>query len=495
MGSTSKDATLYLLNAIWNSGSWPAVWREGNVIPIKKSGGNASRIEDHRPITLTCALSKILERILHSRLSSWAESRLLLAEEQAGFRKGRSTLDQLFTLNEIISMRKDTGKLTFCAFLDVRSAYDTVWRNGLLYRLHECGVSGRMFTLIKSMLALTVRRVVIQGSNSSNFSPQLGLPQGAVLSPLLYALFVNPLAVNLNALNLGVEVYERRVSVLLYADDLVLLADNAEDLQRMLNCAAEFAKKWRFSFNPKPTKSEVVVIPLPVEHNFRFNLSNASLPVSGRYKYLGLQVGDDESLAAHVDKIVGNAKARMRVLWYASRGRAPLRIDTALHLFRTMVQPILEYAGGIWSPFCSSRMLTALDSVQIKFGKLLLRLPNSTAHAYVMRELSLQPMQKRLLKLQLYFFSHLANLSSQRLAGYIFQRRCAQVDQDVAQFGWCQAIKSTIISKPSIANAWRLRKTQNNWRALVNALVERESKADLDSKCRSMTSLSTCSML
>jgi Reverse transcriptase (RNA-dependent DNA polymerase) len=141
-------------------------------------------------------------------------------------------MDQIFTLHEILASRRERRSHTFMAFLDARHAYDRVWRDGLLYRLVQCGVNGRMLRFLNSMLSATNRHVAAHGTRSAEFTTTVGLPQGAVLSPLLYAIFINALVDDLKARKLGVDVFGRKVGILLYADDIVLIAESAERCKR-----------------------------------------------------------------------------------------------------------------------------------------------------------------------------------------------------------------------------------------------------------------------
>src|SRR5690349_13488018 len=118
--------------------------------------------------------------MLLARLTELCAEKGLLVEEQGGFRAGRSTVDQIFSLHEIVSSRKERKLATFLAFLDARRAYDRVWRDGLLLKLLEAGVDGQMFSLLRSMLASSPRQVVVDGESSDPFETTVGLPQGAV---------------------------------------------------------------------------------------------------------------------------------------------------------------------------------------------------------------------------------------------------------------------------------------------------------------------------
>ena len=133
--------------------------------------------------------------------------------------------------------------------------------------------------MIRSMLESNKRTVVVQGATSSAFDVTVGLPQGAVLSPLLYALFINGLAMMLKEKHLGVWMWERQVGILLYADDVVLVAESADQLQQMLDCCSDYAAQWQFRFNTKAGKSDVVIAPAGAADR-AFVLSGVDLHVS-----------------------------------------------------------------------------------------------------------------------------------------------------------------------------------------------------------------------
>ena len=146
----------------------------------------------------------------------------VLSDLQGGFRAGRGTVDQIFVLNEIITSRLERGLPTLTCFIDIAKAYDTVWRTGLWVKLQQCGCDVQTLDLLQLMYRNVVRRVLLDGRTSSSFDVQLGVPQGAVLSPLLYAVYINGLHEALRQAGLGLWVYGRLVPLLFYADDIVL---------------------------------------------------------------------------------------------------------------------------------------------------------------------------------------------------------------------------------------------------------------------------------
>ena len=140
--------------------------------------------------------------ILNERLSSWAELNNIFADEQAGFRKGRSIADQLFILIETIRSRRPEP--TYVAFLDVAKAYDKVYRNGLWYKLWKLGLKGKFWRILKNIYRKVESSVLLGTRRTPWFIIELGLRQGCILSPILFLLFINDLRDAVNNLNKGV---------------------------------------------------------------------------------------------------------------------------------------------------------------------------------------------------------------------------------------------------------------------------------------------------
>ena len=232
----------------------------------------------------------------------------------------------------------------------------------------------------------------------------MGLPQGAVLSPLLYALYINGFAEELREQQLGVDVYGRRVGILLYADDIVLIAENADQLQLMLDRATHYASRWQFRFNTKPGKSDVVIV--PQQRKTRdFRLGDGLLHVSQEYKYLGVEMGKvgRGCWNSFIHRARKKALDAMCALVQSVSGKHPLQLATSVHLFNTLVRPVYEYAAAIWGPMCSDTALTALEQVQERFARRLLRLPPHTAGEFVRGELQLQSTRERVAVLKAFF--------------------------------------------------------------------------------------------
>jgi len=157
-----------LFNMVFSSGCVPGDWRRGLIVPVPK-GGDRRVVSNYRGITLLSVVGKVFTQIVQQRLSRWFEERGLLEPEQAGFRRGRSTVEHIFSLAEVVRRQKAGNRETYCCFLDIRKAYDTVWREGLWKRLEEAGVRGRLFNMIVGLYERVESCVVIGDQMSEWF--------------------------------------------------------------------------------------------------------------------------------------------------------------------------------------------------------------------------------------------------------------------------------------------------------------------------------------
>ena len=189
----------------------------------------------YRGITLSNSMYKLYSSVINDRLSKWVENSDILVDEQNGFRKKRSTIDHLSSVTNLIETRKKLKRSTFCAFIDLKKAYDSVNRELLWHKLEHLGIGGTMLNAVKSLYTAVSSCVRINGFYTEWFDVTSGLRQGCSLSPLLFNIFINDLALKIKACGKGVKIDGDIVGILLYADDIVLLADNEKELQDMLD--------------------------------------------------------------------------------------------------------------------------------------------------------------------------------------------------------------------------------------------------------------------
>jgi hypothetical protein len=199
------------------------------ILPIFKDGGlNPLEASSYRPISLTSCMSKVYERVLLNHLTTSLKDRNKLPEEQTGFCKDRCTLEQAFILQEILDSCK-AHKATYACFIDLTNAFGSTWQDGMWYQLRATGVKGKLYRSIRPLYNQCKSAILTPFGLTDWFTSDLGTRQEAFLSPLLSSLLVNPLANVLKSQGFGVHS-NIHIACLLYANDLVLIADSETQL-------------------------------------------------------------------------------------------------------------------------------------------------------------------------------------------------------------------------------------------------------------------------
>jgi hypothetical protein len=288
-----NDSSVMFLHSLFNvcfeTGTIPTSWGKSIIYPIPKSSTNDARDPlSYRGISLACSMYKLYSSLLNNRLSEWSELNEIIVDEQNGFRKQKSTIDHVSTLTNIIQTRKCKKLSTFCSFIDFRKAYDSIDRNILWNKLSNNGISGRMLNAVKSLYCNVSSCVQVNNVQTGWFDVKCGLRQGCGLSPLLFNLFVNDLATAIKSLGKGVLIGEERLSILLYADDIVLLAENEKDLHSMLNVLSDWCINNGLTVNIN--KSNIVHFrPACItKSDYVFSYGDTIIETVDKYVYLGV---------------------------------------------------------------------------------------------------------------------------------------------------------------------------------------------------------------
>ena len=182
-------------------------------------------------------------------MCEWLESNNILVDAQCGFRAGRSTTEQVLNICIITETRQRLGLSTFAAFIDFEKAYDSIQHNLLCHKLEQNLVPINLLHIIQCLYDNLMGSVRVNEWYSNPFALLQGLRQGCVLSPTLFNIFINDLPPKLMATSKGIQFGNSYVCCLLYADDLVILGDTAEDLQVLLSCLDEWCHTWKLSIN------------------------------------------------------------------------------------------------------------------------------------------------------------------------------------------------------------------------------------------------------
>lgn len=350
-----------ILDHIFQRGDYPGDWNVQPLSSVSKPNGGGSGLANCRPIQCQCALAKVLHIVVQRRLDAFADSQGLRAEGQAGFVAGRRTSDHVFILRHLIDrarLRRGRRAHLFCCFVDFEKAYDSVQRLLLFKYLASLGISGHMLLILVQMYWRVQVRPKLGQELGAAFESTCGVRQGDPLSPLLFGLFIDRLegflATEVPAA--GVELGGQLLRLLLYADDLALLAEDAQSLQRMLDALSRFCEANHLRVNVK--KTEVVVFGAsrwrpagsagPASHLWRYN--GVAVPVSEQFKYLGITLHCTRGMSVAVDRL---RAAGLRAIW-GMHGRCKrygiVDFSMRARLFRTLAEPILTYCSEVWAP-------------------------------------------------------------------------------------------------------------------------------------------------
>ena len=377
------------LRAIFNrsleDGVVPVDFKRANVTPIFKNG-NRYEATNFRPISLTSVVGKLLESVIRDRIVSHLELNNLIKDSQHGFRRARSCLTNLLEFFHKMICVYDESKAVDVIYLDFKKAFDTVPHERLLMKVKAVGVKGKILNWIRNWLKDRSQRVVINGECSDWVNVSSGVPQGSVLGPLLFLIYIN---------DLDNGVFS---TISKFADDTKLgnrayVRSDVEKLQKDLNLIVRWADKWQMQFNLSKCK----VMHLGC-HNLRveYTMKGQVLDVVKLEKDLGVLVSDDFKVTK---QCADACKKANRVLGYIARNFTFKSKEIILPLYKSLVRPLLEYAVQFWAPYLN-KDIAQLERVQRRATKLIPELRNRP-YEERLRALDLPSLEGRRLRGQL----------------------------------------------------------------------------------------------
>ncbi|MCG8033469.1 MAG: reverse transcriptase family protein, partial [Candidatus Thiodiazotropha taylori] len=358
---TACSFLLKLFNICFLVGKVPNEWSKCVLNPIPKSSSlDKNDPLSYRGIALAPASYKLFCALINNRLTKWAENNNILADEQNGFRSGRSTIDHISTLTNIIETRKLKRKQTFAAFIDFKKAYDSVNRTLLWSKLEDIGIAGNILNVIKVIYNDVQYCIRLNGLHTDWFSVKTGLKQGCLLSPILFNIFINNLVDAIKSLNVGIDIDGEMVGILLYADDLVLVADNETDLQLMLNTLSIWCTNNKISVNSE--KSKIVHFRTPSVNKSQsvFKCGDLILDIAPQYNYLGLTLTEFLNYDTMASNVAKSASRALGLVIHKSKLNGGFPFKCFTKLYDSLVWPIMDYGSSIWGT--SKR--SCIESVQ-----------------------------------------------------------------------------------------------------------------------------------
>ena len=342
----------HLFQLSLSSGELPLDWISANVVPVHKKG-DKQLTKNYRPISLTSVVVKIMERIIHRQLIYALESHNLLHDCQFGFRRKRSTVSLLLQAVHDWAGSLNHRNSTHCLFLDLAKAFDSVSHARLLLKLEALGITGNLLVWLRGFLSARRQRVVINGEFSSWVPVASGVPQGSVLGPLLFLLYVN-----------DISLVVTNSTVKFFADDVTIYKEIAcpadvHLLQLDLSKVVQWAKTWLLRLNPDKCESIVLSNKRspPVPHYYLDTELISSKPV---IRYLGILVDSHLTWNDHCKYVAAKATRSLNFLRHCLFN-SPGTVRSAT--YKCIVRPIMEYACSVWF-LHTAKNINTLERVQ-----------------------------------------------------------------------------------------------------------------------------------
>lgn len=399
---------LELLNRIFIEEIVPENFRLSRITAIFKKG-NRDLPENYRGIAVLNSLRKVFTQILYTRLTTWVEDNNMISCFQAGFRANLSAIDQIFVLSTTARRFIDKKKNLYAFFVDLKAAFDTINRRSLLYKLSAIGLSTKFIRVYEKILENMMASVQNGRKVSREFSCEAGVPQGCVLSPIMFALYMNDVE---NSIPGGVQFGDITLKVLLYADDLVILSDSPLTLQLQINKLKQFCDLWNLRINT--TKSKIMVFRSrnrSIGYGRNWTLDGEIIEVVNEFKYLGYTMTYNLNIQTFIKEKTTAAKIAINTMWsqfFANKLVDPI---SKFKVFNATVNTCFCYGNEVYG----FEQLEEMENIQRYFFKRIFRLPINTPNYAIHLESGLPQIFLKNLKANADFMIKVMKRSDQNL--------------------------------------------------------------------------------
>ena len=340
-----------LISNSFNQGVFPSSLKTAKVVPIYKAGTKTD-VSNYRPISLLSSFSKIYEKLMHNRVLNFLASNESLFEYQFGFRPGRSCEHALLNAQNMILNTLSKNEVALLLLIDFSKAFDLVDHTILLRKLEHYGIRGTALSWFKTYLSDRQQFVAINGKHSTPRNMQHGVPQGSILGPLLFIIYINDLP---NVTNLS--------KFILYADDanIVITGHNTQEVYEKLSRLSSEIVTWvdknGLVLNLK--KTNYMIFSNSKSNQYQeVCISGTKIERKSEARFLGVIIDDKMTWSSHI-LAVRTKMSRYIGLLYKLKKLLPL--NARLAIFQSFVQSHLNYCSLVWGFTCKSRIDTLFN--------------------------------------------------------------------------------------------------------------------------------------
>ena len=345
---------LFLFQACWHEGNVPRIWKKDNRIYIPKPGKDSYNTEKaYRSLSLNSCVGKMLEQIVTKRMIALLNDKQFFEHQQHAYIQGRDTnqalLEMTLDINKALKSQCNTGAI----LIDFEGAFDAVWRDGTIYKLHDMGITGRLNKYVKSFLSNRQSRSFVNSICTDWIDTKEGIPQGSVMGPILYILFTRDITSIIN------------INHVKFADDLSMWTShkNASQIELKLNenmdSLLKWARQWRQRINI--AKTETMLFTRGDDLSLQIYAEGRLLNQVKEKRILGVTIDSRLDFTAHIEQCAARGLSQVTKLGALTNGLNGASGELMLTLYKTCVRPTLEYCYPVW---CSTKDITPLERVQ-----------------------------------------------------------------------------------------------------------------------------------
>lgn len=402
------EELLELYNNIYDSGDIPENFQKSIIFPLfKKNDINA--VENYRGISFLNTIAKLFTGMLLTRITEWSNSNNILSENQAGFRKGYSTIDNIFNLINIIKTKttKKRSKV-YAFFIDFCCAFDSPDRNAIFYKLTEIGFSTKIIKILEALYKNTEAAIWTKDGFTQSFETKSGLKQGCLLSPILFSLFINDFP---KCIGSGLQWEGKSINCLMFADDIVLLANDPSTLQQMINKVENYCDTWGLNINLE--KSKIMIFrkrgKLAKKESWRYK--NSKIEIVKAYKYLGFMMTPQLSIKEQLIEKIKVAKFSILCTWKKLLNNNAIPPNSKFNVYNSVCRAIVSYSAETWG----FEFPKELEKFQKFFLKRMFSLPYNCPDYVLYLEINKEPLTHFTYCLHLRYINKILTLPNNRL--------------------------------------------------------------------------------
>ena len=373
LGNLGFGTLTWIMNYMVITKSIPQRLKKGLIVPIPKPGKDSSIKDQNRGLTLLPVVYKLFEMIILEREKKWLHENNVISNLQGAAQESCSSVHVSLLLQETIDYNRSKGETVYMAFLDIQKAFDTVWVEGLIYKLFKLGMDPVTVCIINESFKDFQCTAYIAGETSSWFNPQRGVHQGAPLSMTLYEIYIDELLRQLKSSSFGLRVMGLNATCPSYADDISTGTLSKTGLNELLRIANDYQRRWRYVFSPE--KCVYMIWGTDSEPDLSVKLGNIELDKVTSCKHMGIKISTDKNSCDIISERIG--KARLPLLCARGLGSAAVPVTPCVlsKIYNSVCIPRMLY--GYEATYISEHEINELEQAHRYHARLIQGLPQN----------------------------------------------------------------------------------------------------------------------